>query len=1171
MTGTYNGTYTLGVTGAISRDTDKALSVAGSGYVSAAGSGGLNVTGSGLTIEGWFKGASQNAYANIVSKSDGSGSVGYSLYVPGSGTLGFLIHTQVSGQVVVLAPTSPWDNQWHYVVATYDGSMMRLYVDGAVVAQAAATGTITSSSSVALNLGRYNGGGQAFSGSLDEVAVTASALSQTDISARLYGRPSWKYSYDGVTRHVATLTDPDSRTAVTNTYDSLGRLATQADGLSHSSSLSYGSSTVTITDPRSHDTVQSFDARSRLTQIADVVGSNTYTLAYTYDTCGNRSSATDRNGNRTDYTYDTACKGNLLELQEPQLNPQTPRFTTDWTYDTKNNPTQKTDAKGFVSTWTYDATTNVMLSASVPIDASTVATTKWVYGDSSNPGLATRVIAPRGNTTGTPDNTYSTVLAYDSSGNLTSSTDADGTQTTYGYDSSGRRTSMVDPDGNASGGTPSQHTWSTAYDALDRVTSTTDPLSHSSSSTYDRAGHTKTATDKNGNVTTYTYDAAGRLATVAQKPDPAGQPTLIYTTTITRDNNGNATSVAQANGVVTDYAYDALNRLTSVTTHPASGTNLVTSYALDGNGNTLTRTTADTVATTYTYDNLSRLTQISASGLSTISYGYDELSRRTSMTDGTGTTSYTYDRMGRLTQAAQPNGTAGYGYDRDSNRTTLTYPGSNNVTYTFSSAGRLASLQDWGSRTTSYTYYPSGLAATVTLPNGLVTSYTYDRAQRLTNLTNVVGSTTITSHTYTLDAEGNRTAQSEFVSGITIGASDSFGYTYDGLNRLTAVTTTNAESFTLDSASNVASRTGPSATYSYDTSNRLTSDGSSSFTWSNADRLTARGSDTFGYDPLDRLTSSTVSGTSRTYAYNGDGLLQSRTQGGATTNFLWDPATSPSRLLQVGSDKIVYGLGPLYVVTGSGTTTFARDGAMSVRAELGGSGSVNASFRFRVYGATSQSSGASAPTYLGFAGQLVDQSGLYYMRARWYDATQGRFVSRDPRWPIAGGSQELNVYAYARNNPVRFADPTGLAATTGSDGGACMDINCAKRVPYNKTTTQAADRAGIDLPGRPASSEEEISVPVKRAEDEPLVVATSCFFALDDFVWMAGAGASVMAGGVMVIGLGAGEIATIAGGGFGAITVVAGVAVVAAGAAMVALGTGIFLDSHCVHHFQGHK
>jgi RHS repeat-associated protein len=403
---------------------------------------------------------------------------------------------------------------------------------------------------------------------------------------------------------------------------------------------------------------------------------------------------------------------------------------------------------------------------------------------------------------------------------------------------------------------------------------------------------------------------------------------------------------------------------------------------------------------------------------------YDELSRRISMTDGTGTSTYTYDRMSRLTQSAQPNGTLSYAYDLDSNRTTLTYPGSNVVAYTFSNAGRLSSLQDWASRTTSYSYTPAGRAATASLPGGLVATYTYDRAQRLTALTNVVGSTTITSHSYTLDSVGNRTAQAEFVSGITTGSSDSLGYTYDGLNRLVAVTTTNAETFTLDSASNIASRTGPSATFSYDASNRLTGDGSQTFTWSTADRLTARGSDSFGYDPLDRLTSSTLSGTSRTYAYSGDSLLQSRTQG-STTNLLWDPTTSPSRLLQIGSDKIVYGLGLAYVITGLGTTTFARDGGKSVRAELSGSGAVTATFRYRAYGQVAQSTGASTPTYFGFASQLLDPSGLYYMRARWYDGASGRFLSRDPLKGDSVNPGSLNSFNYASGDPVGLSDPSG--------------------------------------------------------------------------------------------------------------------------------------------------
>jgi len=101
----------------------------------------------------------------------------------------------------------------------------------------------------------------------------------------------------------------------------------------------------------------------------------------------------------------------------------------------------------------------------------------------------------------------------------------------------------------------------------------------------------------------------------------------------------------------------------------------------------------------------------------------------------------------------------------------------------------------------------------VTLPGGMVTTYAYDRAQRLVSLANVLSGVTITSHAYTLDPAGNRTALSEYVSGITTGASDSFGMSYDGLGRLVAVTTTNPERFTLDGAGNITARTGPGATH----------------------------------------------------------------------------------------------------------------------------------------------------------------------------------------------------------------------------------------------------------------------------------------------------------------------------------------------------------------------
>ena len=85
---------------------------------------------------------------------------------------------------------------------------------------------------------------------------------------------------------------------------------------------------------------------------------------------------------------------------------------------------------------------------------------------------------------------------------------------------------MVDPDGYAPGGIPSEHTWTTVYDANDRVTTVTDPLAHSTLTTYDGAGNRTTVTDRNGNPTTYTYDAAARLLNVKQKPDPVGQPPI---------------------------------------------------------------------------------------------------------------------------------------------------------------------------------------------------------------------------------------------------------------------------------------------------------------------------------------------------------------------------------------------------------------------------------------------------------------------------------------------------------------------------------------------------------------------------------------------------------------------------------------------------------------------
>ncbi|MBP9202147.1 MAG: RHS repeat-associated core domain-containing protein, partial [Gemmatimonadales bacterium] len=58
-----------------------------------------------------------------------------------------------------------------------------------------------------------------------------------------------------------------------------------------------------------------------------------------------------------------------------------------------------------------------------------------------------------------------------------------------------------------------------------------------------------------------------------------------------------------------------------------------------------------------------------------------------------------------------------------------------------------------------------------------------------------------------------------------------------------------------------------------------------------------------------------------------------------------------------------------------------------------------------------------------FAGREYDsESGLYYMRARYYDPTLGRWISEDPIG-IAGGA---NLFVYAGSDPVNITDPSGL-------------------------------------------------------------------------------------------------------------------------------------------------
>jgi RHS repeat-associated protein len=78
---------------------------------------------------------------------------------------------------------------------------------------------------------------------------------------------------------------------------------------------------------------------------------------------------------------------------------------------------------------------------------------------------------------------------------------------------------------------------------------------------------------------------------------------------------------------------------------------------------------------------------------------------------------------------------------------------------------------------------------------------------------------------------------------------------------------------------------------------------------------------------------------------------------------------------------------------------------------------------------------------------MTEPNGFYYMRARYYDPQVGRFISEDP---IGFDGGDVNLMAYAGNNPVMRIDPLGLwtlginfggNAGVGFGGGGVMSLN----------------------------------------------------------------------------------------------------------------------------------
>lgn len=86
-----------------------------------------------LTVAAWVRGeSSPGAHRYVVSKGSLECLTGsYGLYTGADGGIAFYIADGPSHYFASpAAPTSVWDGKWHHVAGTFDGSTVRLYVDG---------------------------------------------------------------------------------------------------------------------------------------------------------------------------------------------------------------------------------------------------------------------------------------------------------------------------------------------------------------------------------------------------------------------------------------------------------------------------------------------------------------------------------------------------------------------------------------------------------------------------------------------------------------------------------------------------------------------------------------------------------------------------------------------------------------------------------------------------------------------------------------------------------------------------------------------------------------------------------------------------------------------------------------------------------------------------------
>jgi RHS repeat-associated protein len=236
------------------------------------------------------------------------------------------------------------------------------------------------------------------------------------------------------------------------------------------------------------------------------------------------------------------------------------------------------------------------------------------------------------------------------------------------------------------------------------------------------------------------------------------------------------------------------------------------------------------------------------------------------------------------------------------------------------------------------------------------------------------------------------------------------------------------------------------------TGNRLTSyNGFSNMTYDLDGNLTAKGTYTYEWDDFGQLNTVRQAGVVKaTFDYDGFGRRVRKVASGTTIQYVWDRGQVILEADASGATTQEYsyypGIDRLHSVTGNVAGNYVTYYASiepatgDVNGLIKATGdTVKAQYSYTPWGEfdTPDQPNVDGVRVNSFRwkGLAYDaETGLYYMRARYYDPTLRRFISEDPIG-LAGG---INMYAFAAGDPMNGSDPSGLRGCTDAqiaDGG----------------------------------------------------------------------------------------------------------------------------------------